>query len=135
MEEVEQLTKLGGEAFKYAIENAYEVPNFILFVMTEDEHGKGEIHRFAAPSNSISLTMAHAFLAKERPRFAVIAYKGFITDGGEKVNAIFLDCYDREQGCGVEMGRGFQPKTKDTEMSFIGEMKVFAEDVPYPTPQ
>ena len=133
MQEVEQLTELGKKAFEHAISNAYEVTNFILFVMTEDEHGKGGLHRFSSPSNSKSLELAHAFMAKQRPRFAAIAYKGFVADNGKNVNAIFLDLYDREQGCGIEMGRRFQPKTEDAEMSFIGDMQVFSEHTPYPS--
>jgi len=133
MQEVEQLTELGKQAFGHAISNAHEVTNFILFVMTEDEHGKGELHRFPSPSNSKSLALAHAFIAKERTRFAVIAYKGFMTDDRKNVDAIFVDLYDREQGCGVEMGRRFQPKTPDVEMSFIGDMQVLSENTPYPS--
>lgn len=137
MREDEQLTNLGGKAFKHAIRNVFELDdgNFILFAMTEDEQGKGELHRFAAESNSASLKHAHEFIAKQRPRFAAIAYKGFFKDEDGNTNAIFIDCYDRTQGCGVAMGHRFQPTTPEKPMSLIGEMQVVEEDIPYPTHQ
>lgn len=118
----EKLVDLMFFGLDYGIENieADSVGTLIPIVITE-KNSERDLKRFVTERIEEGLEKGEQYLKNEKmARYGVVIYDGYITFKGEKIDAILVKGFDRQDEVGYVIGQRYQRKKDKSELELIG---------------
>lgn len=118
----EELVDLMFFGLDYGIENieADSVNSLIPIVITE-KNSERDLKRFVTKRIEEGLEKGEQNLMNEKEaRYGVVIYDGYITFQGEKVDAILVKGFDRQDEVGYIIGQRYRRKKDNIDLELIG---------------
>lgn len=98
------------------------------FVVTE-KGAENKLNRFAAERLEDGLMEAIKFLEGEKDsRFGVIVYDGYLTVDGQKLDAVLVKGFDRNDEVGYMIGQRYKPKKLLKSFELVGSPAFIGND-------
>ena len=98
------------------------------FVVTEKD-GQNKLDRFVTERLEDGLNEGLRFLENEKEsRFGVIVYDGFLTVDGQKIDAVLVKGFDRNDEVGYMIGQRYKPKKILRSFELIGNPAFIGND-------
>ncbi|GAA4299005.1 hypothetical protein [Nibribacter koreensis] len=118
----EKLADLMFFGLDYGIENLHadSAGTLIPIVVTEKE-GERDLKRFVTERMEEGLKKGEQFLMNEKEaRYGIVIYDGYLTVDGNKVDAVLVKGFDRQDEVGYIIGQRYSRKKDNTELEVIG---------------
>jgi hypothetical protein len=107
VDDPDDLHALAATAFAHAIDSIPPRGAFLPFALIEDEKGV-QLFRTIGDQLEVMLEGVRAHVAASSPRRAVVAWDGFTTQTGPRLDAVLVDAYESGAAAGVLLGQPYQ---------------------------
>jgi hypothetical protein len=91
----QEVTDLALDALEHALSSIARGGPLIPLVMSEGPDGR-RLERFIADFLEEGIQLAREHLARTQPTRAVLVYDGFLTLDGQRTDALFAECFTRD---------------------------------------
>lgn len=107
------------KALDHALWSVQDGEVLVPFVMTETV-----LTRFANETVDKGKEEAEKFLAQQTDEVITLAFDGFLTRDSQKMDAIFVEAFDKELPQGLLLAQRYKPKTDSQEFEMVGNPAV-----------